>query len=113
MVAVDAASKMVVFRPLVGTDKEDIIVAARKIGTYPISAEPFHDCCPMFLPRQPALYASPEDLARAEEKLDVNELTFRGIRTASLLKYEYKSGRVEVSEVPMKAGRHNSQIAVG
>ena len=113
MVAVDAASKMVVFRPLVGTDKEDIIVAARKIGTYAISAEPFHDCCPMFLPRQPALYASPEDVARAEEKLDVSELTFRGIRTASLLKYEYKSGRVEVSEVAMKAGRHKSQIAVG
>src|ERR1700734_3363131 len=43
MVAVDAASRMVVFRPLVGTDKEDIIVAARKIGTYAISAEPFHE----------------------------------------------------------------------
>ena len=39
------------FRPLVGTDKEDIIVTMpENIGTYPdFSAEPFHDCCPMFL----------------------------------------------------------------
>jgi len=112
MVAVDAASRMVVFRPLVGTDKEDIIALARKIGTYSISAEPFHDCCPMFLPRQPALYASPQDLAKAEETLDVSALTFRGVRTASLLKYEYKSGRVEVSEVAMKVGKRNSSLAV-
>jgi thiamine biosynthesis protein ThiI len=112
MVAVDAASRMVVFRPLVGTDKENIIDLARKIGTYSISAEPFHDCCPMFLPRQPALYASPQDLVKAEETLDVSALTFRGVRSASLLKYEYKSGRVEVSEVAMKVGKRNSSLAV-
>ena len=112
MVAVDAASKMVVFRPLVGTDKENIVAMARKIGTYAISAEPFHDCCPMFLPRQPALYASPEDLTKAEEALDISALTFKGIRTASLLKFEYKCGRVEVSEVAMKAATRNSSIAV-
>src|SRR5277367_2962987 len=109
MVAVDAASKMVVFRPLVGTDKENIVAMARKIGTYAISAEPFHDCCPIFLPRQPALYASPEDLTKAEEALDISALTFKGIRTASLLKFEYKCGRVEVSEVAMKVGGRNSQ----
>jgi tRNA uracil 4-sulfurtransferase len=102
MVAVDAASKLVVFRPLVGTDKEEIIATARKIGTYTISAEPFHDCCPVFLPRHPALYASAEDLAKGESNLDIDSLLFAGIRGASLLKYEYKSGRVEAVQIEEK-----------
>ena len=71
LVAVDAASRMVVFRPLIGTDKMDIMATARKIGTYDISSEPFHDCCPVFLPRMPALYASAADLDEAEAGLDI------------------------------------------
>jgi tRNA uracil 4-sulfurtransferase len=102
LVAVDAASGMVVFRPLAGTDKEDIIDTARTIGTYAISADPFHDCCPMFLPRQPALYASPQNLSAAEANLSITELVTRGIRSASAIKYEYKNGRVEETQVEVK-----------
>ena len=51
LVAVDAAARMPVFRPLIGTDKMEILATARKIGTYDISSEPFHDCCPVFMPR--------------------------------------------------------------
>src|SRR5580700_4087549 len=54
LVAVDAAARLPVFRPLIGTDKIDILATAHKIGTYDISSEPFHDCCPVFLPRTPA-----------------------------------------------------------
>src|ERR1700722_16287858 len=112
LVAVDAASGMVVFRPLAGTDKEDIIDTARMIGTYAISAEPFHDCCPMFLPRQPALYASPQDLSAAEVNLPIQELTTRGIRSASAIKYEFKNGRVEETEVEVRKGANSTQNAV-
>lgn len=112
MVAVDAASRMVVFRPLAGTDKEDIIGIARKIGTYVISAEPFHDCCPTFLPRQPALYASPAELARAESNLDVEALVSKGIRAVSLLKFEYKRGLVEIAEIAPRKNSSKSQTAL-
>ena len=112
MVAVDSASKMVVFRPLAGTDKEAIIETARKIGTYPISAEPFHDCCPMFLPRKPALYASSKALENAESNLDVNSLSFKGMRAASLLKFEYKGGVVEVTESVSQKISPKTQIAL-
>ena len=64
MVAVGAAAPMPVFRPLVGTDKMEILATARKIGTYEISSEPFHDCCPVFMPRTPELSASPQELDR-------------------------------------------------
>lgn len=112
LVAVDAASSMVVFRPLAGTDKEAIIDTARKIGTYAISADPFHDCCPMFLPRQPALYASPQDLAEAEANLPIAELVTRGIRSASAIKFEYKNGQVEETQVEVKNAAGNMQSAV-
>jgi len=112
MVAVDSASKMVVFRPLAGTDKEAIIETARKIGTYAISAEPFHDCCPVFLPRKPALYASPKDLANAEATLDIDAMLFKGIRGTSVLKFEYKAGSVEVSEAAQKKDLTRRQSAL-
>jgi thiamine biosynthesis protein ThiI len=98
LVAVDAAASMTVFRPLIGTDKMEILETARRIGTYEISSEPFHDCCPVFLPRSPELSATPEELNEAEGKLDVNALIAQGVRGATLEKFEYTNGRVEASE---------------
>ncbi len=98
MVAVGAASSMPVFRPLAGDDKLEILALARKIGTYEISAEPFHDCCPVFLPRAPALHASPEQLEEAEASLDIPALVRRGVEAATLERFRYSAGRVEQVE---------------
>jgi thiamine biosynthesis protein ThiI len=95
MVALDAAASIPVFRPLVGDDKQEILAIARRIGTYDISAEPFHDCCPVFLPRSPALRATSSELDRAEMRLDVPALVRLGLQTATLEKYRLKEGRVE------------------
>ena len=101
LVAVDKAVEMEVFRPLVGADKQEILATARKIGTYAISAEPFHDCCPVFLPKNPALRASSKSLSHAETKLDVAEMVWRGVRGATLKKFVYKDGQVVVSDAPV------------
>lgn len=98
LVAVEAAAQMPVFRPLIGTDKMDILATARKIGTYDISSEPFHDCCPVFLPRTPELSARPEELAEAEAKLDIPALVAQGIRGTTLERFAYAGGRVETEE---------------
>ncbi len=98
LVAVDAASRMVVFRPLIGTDKIEIMATAQKIGTYDISSEPFHDCCPVFLPRMPALYASAEDLDEAESGLDIPGLITLGLRSATLEQF-HCTGREIKSEI--------------
>jgi thiamine biosynthesis protein ThiI len=98
LVAVDAAARMVVFRPLIGTDKMEIMATARKIGTYDISSEPFHDCCPVFLPRMPALYASAADLDEAEAGLDVPGLITMGLRSTTLEQFHYTGREIE-SEV--------------
>jgi thiamine biosynthesis protein ThiI len=95
MLAVDAAAPLHVFRPLVGNDKQEILAIARRIGTYDVSAEPFHDCCPVFLPRSPALRATPADLDRAEARLDIPALTRLGFQSASHEKYRLVGGKVE------------------
>lgn len=46
-----------VLRPLVGTDKEDTIAIARRIGTFETSILPYEDCCVFFAPRHPVLRA--------------------------------------------------------
>jgi thiamine biosynthesis protein ThiI len=98
MAAVGAAVRTPLYRPLVGDDKMEIMDAARKIGTHDISAEPFHDCCPIFLPRSPALHASIEELDEAERSLDIDALVRQAIDTMAIERYRYIAGRVEKVE---------------
>jgi thiamine biosynthesis protein ThiI len=99
MNAVGAAAKLALYRPLVADDKQDIIALARVIGTHDISAEPFHDCCPIFMPKSPALFASPEDLDQAEAQLDVKDMVRRGVESAVLEKFQFAANRVEKIEM--------------
>ena len=103
MVAVGAASTMPVFRPLAGDDKQEILALARRIGTFDISAEPFHDCCPIFLPRSPELYATAADLEKAEAGLNVPELVRSSVRSATLERFTFSGGKVERTESPEPA----------
>ena len=76
----------------------EIMDAARKIGTYDISAEPFHDCCPIFLPRNPALHASVAELDAAEGAMDIEALIKQGFESSVIERYRYAEGRVEKVE---------------
>ncbi|HSY58079.1 MAG TPA: tRNA uracil 4-sulfurtransferase ThiI, partial [Terriglobales bacterium] len=114
LVAVEAAARMPVFRPLIGTDKVEIIATAKKIGTYETSSEPFHDCCPVFMPRTPALYASVQDLDDAESKLDVPALVEQGVRETTLERFHYRGGKIETvapKARTTKADRERTAIA--
>jgi thiamine biosynthesis protein ThiI len=98
MAAVGDAIRMPLYRPLAGDDKLEIMNAAEKIGTYDISAEPFHDCCPIFLPRNPALHSSPEELEQAESRMDIETLVRQSIEAMAIERYRYGAGRVEQVE---------------
>ncbi len=95
MASVGDAVRLPVYRPLVGDDKLEILALARKIGTHDISAEPFHDCCPMFLPKAPALFATPEELAAAEADLDLPALVECGLESLTVERFRYTQGKVE------------------
>jgi len=47
------ATPLPILRPLVGMDKEETILSARKLGTFDISIQPYDDCCSLFLPPHP------------------------------------------------------------
>lgn len=72
--AVDAAASLPVLRPLIGSDKPEIIADAQRIGTYDVSIRPHPDCCTLFMPRTPATHASVEELDAAESALDLPEM---------------------------------------
>ena len=95
MHAVGSIARLPVYRPLVGDDKLEIQEIARRIGTHDISAEPFHDCCPVFQSKSPALFATPEELDSAEEKCGVSELVERGLSSLTLERFRYTEGKVE------------------
>ena len=60
--AVDQAVSIPVLRPLIGTDKQDIIAEAKFLGTYDISIQPADDCCTLFMPRSPETHADLEQV---------------------------------------------------
>jgi len=55
--AVDEAATLPVLRPLIGSDKLEIIAEARRIGTYELSIIDHADCCTLFMPRSPETHA--------------------------------------------------------
>ena len=71
----EAVTQLPVLRPLIGTDKVEIIRMARQIGTYETSILPYEDCCTVFTPRHPATRPGLEAVAAAEAALDIQGLT--------------------------------------
>lgn len=70
----DAAADMPIFRPLIGSDKSEIVALAHRIDTYDISIEPFEDCCTVFTPKHPRTRPTLKLVEAAEQKLDVEAL---------------------------------------
>lgn len=70
--AVNAAVDIPVLRPLIGSDKLEIIDAAKRIGTFEISSRPADDCCTLFMPRSPETHARIVDCERAEQDVPID-----------------------------------------
>jgi tRNA uracil 4-sulfurtransferase len=96
--AVGSIVRLPLYRPLIGDDKLEIQEIARRIGTHDISAEPFHDCCPVFQPKSPALFATPKELDAAEEQLGIAELVEHALRIMTVERFRYTHGKVEQAQ---------------
>jgi len=103
MHAVGTVARLPLYRPLAGDDKLEIQELARRIGTHDVSAERFHDCCPMFQSRSPALFATPKVLDAEENKVNVADLVERGWRSLTLEMFRYTQGKVEHQPMKRKA----------
>ena len=70
----DSVVNMPVFRPCIGLDKNEIIIEARRYGTFDTAILPYEDCCTVFTPRHPKTQPRIDDVMRELEKLDFDAL---------------------------------------
>ena len=74
MASTQAVMSLPVLQPLIGMDKEEIVVRARQIGTFDTSILPYEDCCTVFTPRHPRTRPKLRDVEKVESVLDADSL---------------------------------------
>ena len=87
----DAVVSIPVFRPLIGSDKAEIVKTARKIDTFDISIEPYEDCCTIFTPKHPRTKPNLEMVERGEGAIDGEGLlkeALENVKTMHINAYE-------------------------
>lgn len=70
----DPATDLPVLRPVIGMDKDEIVVISRKIDTFETSILPYEDCCTVFTPKHPRTKPRLNLVEEAEKVLDEEKL---------------------------------------
>lgn len=83
LVTTDSVVNMPVLRPLIGSDKEDIVAVSRKIDTFETSILPYEDCCTVFTPKHPKTKPTLALCEKAEQGLDVERLVEKAVNEAA------------------------------
>ncbi len=86
MNSIASVTDRLILRPLITSDKQEIIDRARSWGTYELSIENYKDCCSI-LADHPRTRSKPEELKKIEEKYNLQELdrkVYEQIETVSL-----------------------------
>ncbi len=79
-------STVPVLRPLIASNKEEIMDIARDINTYNTSILPYEDCCTVFLPKNPIIRPKLDKVKAEEAKLNIEELIENAINGVELVK---------------------------
>lgn len=85
MNVINEVTNMPVIRPLITTDKEDIINLSRKIDTYEISIRPYEDCCTIFAPKNPKTRPSLEKCLMFESKWDYEAMIEEALKNVEVV----------------------------
>jgi len=91
--AEDAASELPVLRPLIGMEKKEIIVIAKKIGTFETSVEKDEGCytaktrpmCCFATPVYPETKAELEIVEDTEKKLDIQGMLRKSVESSEII----------------------------
>lgn len=82
----DEISNMLVLRPLIGMDKDEIVVISRKIDTFETSVQPYEDCCTVFTPKHPKTKPNLAEIVAEENKLDIETLVKNATENISVIR---------------------------
>jgi thiamine biosynthesis protein ThiI len=83
LVLVDDAVGLPVLRPLIGSDKREILAWAARIGTGSTRVDPGDDCCSIYSPRRAATRGELRAVQQAEGHLDVDGLVLAAVEAAT------------------------------
>ncbi len=113
LAVIEEAVGMPVLRPLIGSDKEEIVQQARELGTYDISIIPDQDCCRLFVPRHPATSSSVEEVKAVETHLDIEKLVQRGLDQIEIQAFEFPPGDKDRRREQQATGRGQQAAGSG
>lgn len=85
--AINAVTSTPVLRPLISTDKLEIIDTAMKIGTHDISIRPYEDCCTIFTPANPKTKPKLDKVEYYEEFVSFDELIQEAVDNREIIKF--------------------------
>jgi thiamine biosynthesis protein ThiI len=88
---VDAVSRYPVLRPLIGTDKQEIVDEAERLGTFALSSQNHDDCCTLFMPRNPETHAKLSRVEAIESALPLDTWVAQILNDLEV--QEYRKGR--------------------
>ncbi len=83
---ISEAVNMPILRPLIGDNKNDIIDRASEIGTYELSAQPYEDCCSLFVPGSPETHGKLDEILKIEEELNIDKMLEDSISKTEIVK---------------------------
>ncbi len=86
--AVNEMVKLPVLRPLIGSDKIEIMTRAQELGTYDISAQDAPDCCTLFMPRRPETHAKMREVHAAWDLLDHEAMIEELVQNVEYVDYD-------------------------
>ncbi|OMP67448.1 tRNA uracil 4-sulfurtransferase ThiI [Domibacillus epiphyticus] len=95
MAAINDVTNTPVLRPLIASDKLDIMEIARKIGTHDISILPFEDCCTIFTPAAPKTRPKTEKVQFFESFLDFDPLIDQAIHDTEIIMLPKKATELD------------------
>lgn len=97
----DSMTSLVVLRPLVGMDKEEIITVSKKIGTYETSILPYEDCCVIFSPKHPVTNPDKEESRKHYEALEMDEEIEKAIEKMQVFYFNARGEEEDKSQSPL------------
>ena len=88
MAFTDSMTDLLVLRPLLGMDKEEIIIRAKQAGTYETSILPYEDCCVVFSPKHPLTRPIKEVARRHFEELSMTPFIEKAVEETVVYSFD-------------------------
>jgi tRNA uracil 4-sulfurtransferase len=89
MTVIEKAAALPILRPLVGMDKNEIIVEARRLGTFETSILPDQDCCSLFVPAHPETHARLQEVLAAEAQFDLDAMVSATVAKTEIIHLDF------------------------